>query len=72
MSDIIQIKRSITQDSPGTLLQPGELAYSYLSRQLYIGSAEPNGAAIPIISSAPQTQITSDYDLQISIQIDKS
>lgn len=35
-----QIRRSTTQDSPGTILQPGELAYSYLTGRLYIGAAE--------------------------------
>lgn len=35
-----QIRRSTTQDNPGTILKPGELAYSYLTGRLYIGAAE--------------------------------
>lgn len=45
----IQIKRSSVTGSPGTILDAGELAYSYLNNTLYIGAAGGvGGAAIPI------------------------
>ena len=45
----VQIKRSTITASPGTTLDIGELAYSYLSSTLYIGGAGGVGsAAIPI------------------------
>jgi|GEM_PF-584992 len=46
---LIQIKRSSTTANPGTILDAGELAYSYLNETLYIGAtAGVGGAAIPI------------------------
>lgn len=45
MSNIIQIKRSTSSASPGSLAN-GELAYSSLVDILYIGS--PNGSIVPI------------------------
>lgn len=45
----IQIKRSSVTGNPGTILDAGELAYSYLNETLYIGAAGGvGGAAIPI------------------------
>lgn len=45
----IQIRRSTTTGAPGTVLDIGELAYSYLNSTLYIGGAGGVGsAAIPI------------------------
>jgi len=45
----IQIKRSSVTGNPGTILDIGELAYSYLNDTLYIGAlGGPGGAAIPI------------------------
>ena len=46
---LIQIKRSSVTGNPGTILDAGELAYSYLNQTLYIGAAGGvGGAAIPI------------------------
>jgi len=46
---LIQIKRSSVTGNPGTILDAGELAYSYLNETLYIGAAGGvGGAAIPI------------------------
>lgn len=56
----IQIKRSTVTASPGTALDIGELAYSYLSSTLYIGGAGGVGnAAIPIAGSGVFATINS-------------
>jgi len=42
--NLIQIKRSTVSASPGTTLSNGELAYSYVSNSLFIGSQNGPGA----------------------------
>lgn len=69
MSDIIQIKRSYISPDFDSNLVVGELGYSYLSHQLYIGSPTPNGEGIPITSPSSGTNITSDDDINISIHL---
>jgi hypothetical protein len=56
----IQIRRSTTTGSPGTVLDIGELAYSYLNSTLYIGGAAGIGAAaIPIAGSGSFASLNS-------------
>jgi hypothetical protein len=56
----IQIRRSTVTGSPGTVLDIGELAYSYLNSTLYIGGAGGVGAAaIPIGGSGSYATLNS-------------
>lgn len=56
----IQIKRSTVTGAPGTILDTGELAYSYLNSTLYIGgSAGVGAAAIPIGGSGTYATLNS-------------
>lgn len=63
-----QIRRSVDKDSPGTILKPGELAYSYLSGKLYIGAAESGNLAIPISFGAPVPSGALNDQLTITIE----
>jgi hypothetical protein len=56
----IQIRRSTVTGAPGTVLDIGELAYSYLNSTLYIGGAAGVGAAaIPIGGSGSFASLNS-------------
>jgi hypothetical protein len=60
MAHKIQIRRSTVTGSPGTVLDIGELAYSYLNSTLYIGGAGGVGsAAIPIAGSGTYATLNS-------------
>lgn len=63
-----QIRRSTTQDSPGIVLLPGELAYSYLTGKLYIGAAELGNSAIPISFSVSSPSLVPSNSITINIQ----
>jgi phage-related tail fiber protein len=60
MAHKIQIRRSTTTGNPGTVLDIGELAYSYLNSTLYIGGAAGVGAAaVPIGGSGTYATLNS-------------
>jgi phage-related tail fiber protein len=60
MAHKIQIRRSTTTGTPGTVLDIGELAYSYLNSTLYIGGAAGVGAAaVPIGGSGTYATLNS-------------
>lgn len=48
-NNLIQIKRSTNTANPGTVLSSGELAYSYSSNSLFIGSPNGPGVGAPAI-----------------------
>lgn len=49
MANVILIKRSTTSSDPGLSLSSGELAYSYISNKLYIGSSSGSGNGALVI-----------------------
>lgn len=52
MATILQIKRSTTAGAPANdSLQPGELAYSYQTGTLYIGTADGTGAPVTLVNT---------------------
>lgn len=61
---IIKIKRSSTRSEFGSTLQPGELAYSFISQQLYIGNPVVGEQALLIGGNSP---VIGEAEINITI-----
>lgn len=65
---IIRIKRSSTKANFGTNLLPGELGYSYISKQLYIGSPVVGEPALAVGGSTSAVAAIADVEINLTIE----
>ena len=64
---VIKIKRSTVLSRFGSSLKPGELAYSFVSKKLYIGNPEIGEAALEV-GNTTNNAGTEEAEIRIIIE----